>query len=104
MNPAETTLKISKLDKRHTGNQWFTHRVAFIGQYPGKAINLCRAREWLWETFGPSREVRSIGYLKNEIPQWSWETDHSYFRIYLTDQALTQFLLLKEKFEKDYSF
>lgn len=104
MNPAETTLKFSKLDKRHTGHRWFSHRVSFIGNLPGKAVNLCNARDWLWATFGPSREVKSVGFLMKEPPQWAWETDYGYYRLYLTDQALTQFLLLKEKFEKDYSF
>jgi|688.fasta_scaffold2058404_1 hypothetical protein len=99
-----TTIKISKLDRRHTGNQWFTHRVMFDGAYPGKAINLCKAREWLWATFGPSREVSSIGYLSKEIPLWSWETNYSYFRLYLSEQALTQFLLIKEQFEQDYTY
>jgi hypothetical protein len=93
-------IKVSKLDRRHTGVHWFTHRVVFEGSYRGCAMNLSRAREWLWETFGPSREVGMVGYFPDEIPQWSWETDHSYFRIYLTEHALTQFLLCKDRFEK----
>ena len=99
-----TTIRVSKLDKRHTGHQWFTHRVTFDGAYPGKAKNLCRAREWLWDTFGQSREVTSVGYFKDEIPQWAWQTEHSLFRLYLSDHALTQFLLMKSNFEQDYTF
>lgn len=94
------SMKISKLDSRHTGNQWFTHRVSFEGHLQGRINNLSKSREWLWTTFGPSREVGSIGFMDPTArPVWAWETNYSYFRIYLTGQALTQFLLIKEQFE-----
>ena len=93
-------MKISKLDSRHTGNQWFTHRVSFEGHLQGRINSLSKSREWLWTTFGPSREVGSIGFMDPTArPVWAWETNYSYFRIYLTGKALTQFLLIKEQFE-----
>lgn len=96
----KVSMKISKLDSRHTGNQWFTHRVSFEGHLQGRINSLSKSREWLWTTFGPSREVGSIGFMDPTArPVWAWETNYSYFRIYLTGQALTQFLLIKEQFE-----
>lgn len=96
-----TSIRISKLDGRHTGNNWFTHRVTFIGHRQGCTNSLSKAREWLWVTFGPSREIQTFGFTDpNSRPLWAWETDSTYscFRIYLTGQALTQFLLIKEQF------
>jgi len=94
------SMKVSKLDSRHTGNQWFTHRVSFDGHHQGCIQGLCSAREWLWTTFGPSREVGSIGYMDpTQRPVWAWETNYNYFRIYLTGPALTQFLLIQDHFK-----
>ena len=95
-----TKIKISKLDSRHTGNRWFTHRASFEGTSQGRAKNLCQAREWLWATLGPSREVTSIGYFPEDIPQWAWQTEFNHYRLYLTEHALTQFLLVKDRFEQ----
>lgn len=96
----KVSMKVSKLDSRHTGHAWFTHRVTFEGHYQGCINSLSKSREWLWFTFGPSREVGSIGYMDpNARPQWAWETNYNYFRIYLSGQALTQYLLVKEQFE-----
>ena len=95
----QVSIKVSKLDSRHTGNGWFTHRVSFEGPLQGRVNSLCNAREWLWLTFGPSREVGFIGLIDpNQRPLWAWETNYNYFRIYLSGQALTQFLLIKEQF------
>ena len=92
-------MKVTKLDSRHTGHAWFTHRVTFEGHYQGCINSLSKSREWLWTTFGPSREVGSIGFMDPIArPVWAWETNYNYFRIYLTGQALTQFLLIKDQF------
>ena len=96
----QVSIKVTKLDSRHTGSHWFTHRVTFEGHYQGCINSLSKSREWLWTTFGPSREVGSIGYMDpNTRPQWAWETNYNYFRIYLSGQALTQYLLVKDQFE-----
>lgn len=95
-----TSIRISKLDRRHTGNNWFTHRVSFEGPLQGRVNGLCSAREWLWTMFGPSREITSIGAMDpTQRPIWAWETDYNYFRLYLSGPALTQFLLIKNQFE-----
>lgn len=91
----------TKLDSRYTGAQWFYCRVQIINE--DKVPNFFTARNWCWETFGPSCEVDLIRKLNRVNPngttdfQWAWKRDvergsTSYF-IYLTEPAHTAFTL-----------
>ena len=63
-------------------------------------------RNWLWGRFGPGVE-NSLFFLlrassENPEPvksQWAWH-DQNYF-IYLRDEALVEFILIKERFEME---
>ena len=81
----------------------FTHRVDITGTYRDSAIILYKTRKWLWDAFGPGCEYTIMRRLLIKYPMedivWGWDTEHSNCRIYLKDQALTQFLLMKTKLE-----
>lgn len=101
-------ITLVKLDKRMNGYGLFTHRVDITGsyrntvQYRDTDIVLYNTRKWLWNTFGPGCEYSSVSRLiRHNVTdiQWAWDTEHSNCRIYLKDQALTQFLLMKTRLE-----
>lgn len=95
-------ITLVKLDKRMNGYGHFTHRVDITGSYRDTDIVIYNTRKWLWNTFGPGSEFRMVGWLgRNNIApiEWAWDTEHSNCRIYLKDQALTQFLLMKTRLE-----
>ena len=99
---APIKLRVSKLDKRHTGNHWYSHRVTFEGGgYWNKTNAFCAARDWLQDTYGKSREVGFIGHLRDQPkPVWSWETNYNYFRLYLTKESATAFGLVMDRFKE----
>jgi hypothetical protein len=95
-------ITLVKLDRRMNGHGHFTHRVDITGPYRDTSIVLYKARKWLWELFGPGCEYNILSRLvKHNITdvKWAWDTEHNNCRIYLKDQALTQFLLMKTKLE-----
>ena len=96
------TIKVARLDKRHTGHQWYTHRITFDGGFWSKVNNFCAARDWLVDQYGKSREVDFIGHLRDNVkPQWAWQTEYQYFRLYLTAEAMSHFALVMDRFKKD---
>ena len=100
MIPKANTIKVIKLDKRHTGHQWYTHRVTFDGDFWSRVNNFCAARDWLADHFGKSREVGFVGHLRDKPkPVWCWQTEYSNFRLYLSQEAMTHFVLVMDKFK-----
>lgn len=101
MIPAPSTIKVTRLDKRHTGHQWYTHRATFDGNYWSRVNNFCAARDWCVDRFGLSREINFIGHLRDKPrPVWAWQTEHSYLRLYLTEEAMTHFAFVMDKFKE----
>jgi hypothetical protein len=94
-------IKLIKLDRRMNGRYIFTHRVDFQLPANRRIATLHRARTWLWEQFGPSAELDCISQLAltQSTPDWAWDTANGHCRIFLKGSALTQFLLVKERFE-----
>ena len=97
-------IKLKRLDRRMNGYQNYTHRVDITGGYSDVAVTLQRCREGLWEHFGPGCELiiaqrRKIKGI--EMPEWCWDTEHGNVRLYIKDPALTQFVLMKSKFEEE---
>jgi hypothetical protein len=100
--------KLVKLDKRHRGNEVFTHRVKIVPVYDYKVSDdavsremmFCEARLWLWEQFGSSCEIwfynRSSNqdYGKHCNRDWSWERSDEDLRLYLSDKAASSFSLV----------
>lgn len=98
--------RLSKLDRRHNGHQYFTHRVAIEGDWKSMQKNFVAARTWLWDSFGASCEVGYMhwSWVDNGLatPKWAWDSEYNHMRLYLTDEVLTKFLMMKERFEVDY--
>lgn len=94
-------IKLQPLDRRMTAHDLFSHRLSFHGHSVLGVMKMDEVREWLWNTYGPSSE---IDYVRETHPGqlWAWETSPMSAappRIYLRGQALTQYLLSKERFE-----
>lgn len=100
--------KITKLDGRHTGHEWFTHAINYNVYIPGQYQYRTTAdneslfldhRVWCWENFGPSCELRlfdSIAHRTDEhkmVETWAWFTEFNKLKIYMTEEALVFFTL-----------
>lgn len=94
-------MRIVKLDRRYDGYDRFTHRIEFIGRGDMRVKQWVRARNWLWEQFGPSGELFCArpDYFDGRQPNWAWASEKS--AIYLADQAYTMFQLKKEFWENE---
>ena len=84
---------LEKLDGRHQGNLWFTHRSWFPKRDTKAFLDV---REWCWNTFGPSCELGL--YSESKQANWAWRVDEerSYsvnYYIYLTEDARALFAL-----------
>jgi hypothetical protein len=63
---------ITRMDRRHTGNRYFTHYFEFYST----EFNFSEVRIWCWETWGPSCELEyrwRVGTSAN--PRWCWMSD-----------------------------
>ena len=102
MNP----WKITKLDRRHTGHQMFTHSINYnVGFVQGKfnsrqdCVRLfAQHREWFWEFYGSSSELGIFAVTHwSPFPQdtqsWAWHSDGMALKIYVSDKALSHFTL-----------
>ena len=102
-------LLVEKLDNRHKGVDYFSHRVKVAGARVEVIPRFNLIREWCWSTWNPSFELDSIlslawaqvgGTFTRLIPEmpnhWSWSISKDLldFYIYLrTPQDLTMFEL-----------
>lgn len=98
------TMTVVKLDGRYEGHDRFSHRVEFSGGFSAEARVIkikqwLRARNWLWQQFGPSGEVTfaRAQFFDGTQPVWAWCSDKS--SIYLRKEAYTMFMLRKEFWE-----
>lgn len=96
-------MHLQKLTRSYNGHEHFTHRVAFETYGGGEARDKkIRAwiglRNWLWGRFGPSAEqYLARAELLGSAPKWAWDSEKS--AIYLRDEALTEFLLIKDRWQ-----
>ena len=91
--------KLVKLDGRHNGHERFSHRFE-LGAYNAElSKGFLRAREYLWNQFGPSCELEWAheAYFDDVKPKWSWVKNENRCYLYLSEEVLTQFLLVKDR-------
>jgi hypothetical protein len=88
-------MRITKLDRRHNGNQAFTHYVNPAIRFPDNMSKLHEWRVWCWENFGPGaeRDVAIRLAIANQPLKWAWDTEHGNCRLYLNETELTFFKL-----------
>ena len=74
-------LKVKKLDSRFAGGYAFKYCIEFNYKQHERFIAL---RNWCWETWGPSYELK---FHKTENPEvWAWITDNYRTRIYFKSE------------------
>jgi hypothetical protein len=92
-------MKITKLDRRHSGyGTW----LAFVSRPFGSGgrQTFLEWREWCWATWGPSKEISEFTRLDlfdgvaSSNPHWCWQNDQQNTRLYFkTDLEATMFAL-----------
>lgn len=103
-------IKLIRLDRRMNGFGRYSHRAdikfdsSSTNGYVAQATTLYKIREWLWNKYGAGCELiiaARMSIKTGSYPEWAWDTEHGHMRIYLKEAALTEFLLVKERFERD---
>ncbi len=84
--------KVVKLDKRHTGNQYFQYYIQPTDKsFNQRLLDYHQYRQWCWTAFGPSMERE---FMVSDEFKWCWYTHHSLLRIYFkSDKELNWFKL-----------
>lgn len=94
---SETPVKISKLDRRHTGTKNFTYRVSVGGTRDARIIKFLEVRAWCTEMWGPGVEREFANIVK--CAHWGWHTGRDILYdplyIYLVSDAEASLFKLK---------
>lgn len=84
---------VTQLDGRYAGGSNFQYAIEFTT--PHKEAKLfCEVREWCWTTFGPSRELKFVGYKEGEYV-WCFMTDNYRTRIYLKSKKELEWFTIR---------
>ncbi len=92
-------MRLQKLTRSYNGYHHFSHRVECYGPQEVRIRQWIQLRNWLWGRFGPSAE-QALARAENfdgQQPKWAWDSEKS--AIYLRDEALTEFLLIQERWQ-----
>ena len=77
----------------------FTHKVCFEGVNAKTYPAYTASRNYLWSQFGPSCELDATYYVDPECKlEWAWQCDDKVTVIYLKGKALTQYMLVMDKY------
>jgi hypothetical protein len=79
-------LTVKKVDRRHNAFGLYSH---FLEIYNHNADNIkifIEIRNWLWEIFGPSYELKFVDKDIANPPSWSWDSDGYVSRIYFATE------------------
>ncbi len=92
-------MNVVKLNRNYNGYGFFSHRVEFYGSQQIRFRQWIKARNWLWQQFGPSAEqaLARAEYFDGVQPKWAWDSEKS--AIYLREEAYTMFQLRKDFWE-----
>lgn len=96
------SFKIEKLDGRHKGSSYFSHRVLVQGLKLERLKEFQTVREWCWATWGPSceREIYlsfAFNKIENRPLHWAWhyEVQFDECYIYITGPKELELFTLK---------
>lgn len=87
-------MKLIKLDRRMTGYTDFQYMVKFSTGLVG-FDNFYEARNWCWETWGPSCELVHYKSIQNNNPAWCWNVIEFEARLYFTSSKEANWFILK---------
>ena len=82
--------KLLKLDRRYSGHEKFKFAIEY--RRPDNNLYL-EHREWLWATYGASRELDLVP-IDHDF-KWCWEYTQWHTRIYVKDQQTLNWFTLK---------
>jgi len=97
--------QITRLDKRHSHHQRFSHMIEFSKrEFSGTgALDFDRARRWFNETYGWSQEAdlqskidkdaRQLSQPAESNTHWAYHTEYRDFRIYTNEPEVAWFQL-----------
>jgi len=85
-------MKIKKLTKQFRGYGLFKYCEEFSSL---DITNFCQKRNWCWEQWGPSSELRICEKYDNHNKKWCWLFDDHRIRIYLGTDAEISWYSLK---------
>lgn len=81
------------------GHGRFTHKICFEGPNDRTYPAYIESRNYLWSQFGPSCELDATYYIDKDAELlWAWQCDDHVTVIYLKDKALTQYMLVMDKY------
>jgi hypothetical protein len=90
-------IKLSKLDRRHTGTEHFKYRVRIDGSRDDRVKKFLEIRQWCWDTWGASAE-RDFAVVETPT-HWAWHTGRDILYeplfVYLVSDADASFFKLK---------
>lgn len=69
---SETSIRLHKLDRRHTGTKNFKYRVSVGGTRDARIIKFLEVREWCTGIWGPGMEREFAKIAK--CAHWGWHT------------------------------
>ena len=99
-------IKLVKLDGRYALSRWFTHRVEFSGNYRNPVYsNYWRLLKGLTEAHGAGMPLQAVPFFardkSDQVTIWAHGTmSNGDPVIYLRDASLTDFIILRERYEK----
>jgi hypothetical protein len=85
--------KVTKMDRRHTGNHKFKYYVSVKLTRLSTFGDFNSYREWCWNTWGPSMELKWATL--DDAPTWAWMTEFNQLRIYLKSEKELAWFQLK---------
>ncbi|NDB84162.1 MAG: hypothetical protein EB127_15800 [Alphaproteobacteria bacterium] len=84
---------ITQLDGRYAGGWHFKYAIEFNRPHFDGDL-YCEVREWCWQTFGPSRELKFINH-QDDNHAWCFMTDNHRTRIYLKSKKELEWFTIR---------
>ncbi len=89
-------MKIRKLDRRMKGYGDFVYGVDFSWNWEG--VRFDQARQWCWETFGPSTELdiwHELEPTSENNSRWAWDRNQYRTMIYLKSDVERNWFVMR---------
>ena len=95
-------MRVVKMDKRNTGNQYWRYYVEGRSIYTSdRRRQFYNWREWCWSNWGPSKELHDFDEadkfdeIESSNPRWCWLNKDGTRRIYVRNDQLMELFTLR---------